>query len=73
MAAAGPGMAEKKEGESSDSEAYLSADEGLASSRGGTKEVALGRLVALATAKLSVVARVAYQRVILTQLAHHRY
>ena len=40
-----PGMAEKKGGESSDSEAYLSADEGLSSSRGSTKDVVPTRSV----------------------------
>ena len=41
-------MEEKKGGDSSDSEAYLSADEGLAGSRGSTKDAAaLDRLVKL--------------------------
>lgn len=38
-------MAEKKEGESSDSEAYMSADEGPTSSRGDEKRPLDDRLV----------------------------
>lgn len=40
-------MAEKEGGESSDSEAYLSADEGLTGSRGSEKGALVGKLVKL--------------------------
>lgn len=40
-------MAERKDGDSSDSEAYMSADEGLTSSRGSEKGSVVDRSVEL--------------------------
>ena len=59
---AGAGMAEKKGEDSSDSEAYLSADEVLAGSRGSAKDAAaLDRLVyGIAIVELDAVACAAY-------------